>query len=143
MFETTLLQVAKACNLERKDNHEHIKFALVTQTKSNDNQEEEEEYDWGENCDHAKELENKDKENNNLSETIAKQDKTIAQLNSEIKRFMSEKEIEKDVQSSYVEMPIAVREKIRTKECSQEVEHYITYSFRICDKLKNEVKKKQ
>ncbi|KAK1419392.1 hypothetical protein QVD17_28559 [Tagetes erecta] len=51
---------------------------------------------------------------------------------------MSEKEFEKDVQSSYVEMPIDVREKMCTKECFQQVEHYRTYSFRICDKLKKE-----
>jgi len=51
MFETTYLQVSKACDRQRRDNHEHIKLALVTQTKSNNNQEEEEEYDWSENND--------------------------------------------------------------------------------------------
>ncbi|KAK1429944.1 hypothetical protein QVD17_12304 [Tagetes erecta] len=51
---------------------------------------------------------------------------------------MSEKETEKDVNSSYVEMPIEVREKMCTKECFQQVEHYKIYSFKICDKLKKE-----
>ncbi|KAK1424569.1 hypothetical protein QVD17_19901 [Tagetes erecta] len=53
---------------------------------------------------------------------------------------MSEKEIEKDVQSSYVEMPIDAREKMCTKEFFQQFEHYKTYSFRICDKLEKEEK---
>ncbi|KAK1431938.1 hypothetical protein QVD17_08748 [Tagetes erecta] len=47
-------------------------------------------------------------------------------------------ENEKDVQSSYVEMPIHVREKMCTKECFTQVEHYRVYSFKICDKLKKE-----
>ncbi|KAK1432153.1 hypothetical protein QVD17_09045 [Tagetes erecta] len=119
MFETTLLQVAKACDLERKDNHEHTTLGLITQTMSNDNKEEEK-YDWSEKCDVAKELEKNDNEICNLSKIIAKKDETIAQLNSKIKRLMSEKDIEKDVQSSYVEMLIHVREKM------------------ICDKLKKE-----
>ncbi|KAK1424134.1 hypothetical protein QVD17_19449 [Tagetes erecta] len=97
VFETTFLQVAKACDEKRRDVHEH---ALVTQTKSDDNQENEE-YDWSEKYDVAEELEKKDKEISNLSESIAKQDETIAQLNSEIKRLMTEKETEKDVQSSF------------------------------------------
>ncbi|KAK1429801.1 hypothetical protein QVD17_12040 [Tagetes erecta] len=108
MFETTYLQVAKACNEKRRDVHEH---ALITQSKSDDN-EDEEEYDWTEENDvvSIKELVQKDIEISNLSEIIAKQDETIAQLNSEIMRLMSEKETEKVVNSSYVEMPIHIRE---------------------------------
>ncbi|KAK1424316.1 hypothetical protein QVD17_19643 [Tagetes erecta] len=55
-----------------------------------------------------------------------------------MEKLMSEKENEKDVQSSYVEMPIHVREKMCTKECFTQVEHYRVYSFKICDKLKKE-----
>ncbi|KAK1407838.1 hypothetical protein QVD17_39465 [Tagetes erecta] len=90
MFETTYLQVAKACNQKRRDFHEH---ALVTETNSNKNQDEEEEYDWSEETDPvcAEEIEKKDKEISNLSETIAKQDETIAQLKSEMEKLMSEK----------------------------------------------------
>ncbi|KAK1411433.1 hypothetical protein QVD17_37982 [Tagetes erecta] len=62
--------------------------------------------DWSEKCDVAEEFEKKDKKISNLSETIAKQDETIAQLHSEMEKLTSEKEIEKDVKSSYVEMPI-------------------------------------
>ncbi|KAK1431933.1 hypothetical protein QVD17_08741 [Tagetes erecta] len=140
MFETTYLQVAKACDQKRIDFLEHTKVALVTQTNSHDNQKDEEEYDWSENNDvlSIQEIEKKDTEISNLSETIAKQDETIAQLNSEIKRLMSEKETKKDVNSSYVEMPIEVREKMCTKECFTQVEHYRVYSFKICDKLKKE-----
>ncbi|KAK1441251.1 hypothetical protein QVD17_07095 [Tagetes erecta] len=47
----------------------------------------------------------------------------------------------KDVQSSFVEMPIDVREKMCTKECFQQCEHYRTYSFRIWDKFKDEEKR--
>ncbi|KAK1406509.1 hypothetical protein QVD17_41889 [Tagetes erecta] len=110
MFETPYLQVAKACDQKRRDFHEHTKLALVSQTNSHDNQEDEEEYDWSENNDvvSIQEIEKKDKEISNLSETIAKQDETIAQLNSEINRLMHEKESEKDVNSSYVEMPIHI-----------------------------------
>ncbi|KAK1411572.1 hypothetical protein QVD17_38122 [Tagetes erecta] len=114
MFETTYLQVAKACDQKRRDFHEHTKLALVTQTDSHENQDEEEEYDWSENNDvvSIQEIEKKDKEIRNLSETIAKQDETIAQLKSEMEKLMSEKESEKVVQSSFVEMPVNVREKM-------------------------------
>ncbi|KAK1431785.1 hypothetical protein QVD17_08435 [Tagetes erecta] len=136
-FET-FLQAFKDCDEKRRDVHEH---ALVTQSISDDN-EDEEEYDWSEENDvvSIKELVKKDIEISNLSKTIAKQDETIAQLNSEIKRLMSEKEIQKDVQSSFVEMPIDVKEKMCTKECFTQVEHYKTYSFRIWDKFKDEEK---
>ncbi|KAK1413106.1 hypothetical protein QVD17_34872 [Tagetes erecta] len=140
MFETTfLLQIAKVYDQNRSNIHEH---ALVSQTNSHENQEEEE-YDWSEDNDvvSIKELVKKDIEISNLSETIAKQDETIAQLNSEIKRLMSEKEIKKDVQSSFVEMPIDVREKMCTKECFQQCEHYRTNSFIIWDKFKDEEKR--
>ncbi|KAK1411575.1 hypothetical protein QVD17_38126 [Tagetes erecta] len=138
MFETCL-QVSKACDEKRRDCHEH---ALVTQSKSDDN-EDEEEYDWSEGNDvvSIKELAKKDIEISNLSETIVKQEEIIAQLNSEIKRLMYEKEIEKDVQSSFVEIPIDIREKMCTKECFQQCEHYRTYSFRIWDKFKDEEKR--
>ncbi|KAK1406113.1 hypothetical protein QVD17_41400 [Tagetes erecta] len=129
-------------NMEsRRDFHEHTKLALVSQAKSHENQhDEEEEYDWSENNDvvSIQEIEKKDKEISNLSETIAKQDETIAQLKSEMEKLMSEKEIKKDENSSYVEMPIHVREKMCTKECFTQVEHYRVYSFKICDKLKKE-----
>ncbi|KAK1429790.1 hypothetical protein QVD17_12019 [Tagetes erecta] len=139
-FET-FFQTAKACDEKRRDFHEH---ALVSQSKSDDN-ENEEEYDWSEENDFVskKELNKKDIEISNLSETIAKQDETIAQLNSDIKRLMSEKESEKDVQSSFVEMSIDVREKMCTKECFQQCDHYRTYSFRIWDKFKDEETKAQ
>ncbi|KAK1423955.1 hypothetical protein QVD17_19266 [Tagetes erecta] len=89
-FET-LLQVFKDCDEKSRDCHEH---ALVTQSKSDDN-EDEEEYDWSEENDvvSIKDLVKKDIVISNLSETIAKQDETIAQLNSEIKRLVSEKEL--------------------------------------------------
>ncbi|KAK1406400.1 hypothetical protein QVD17_41697 [Tagetes erecta] len=104
MFETTYLQVAKACDQKRRDFHERTKLALVSQADSHENQDEEEEYDWSENNDvvSIQEIEKKDEEISNLSETIAKQDEKIVQLNSEIKRLMSEKETEKDVNSSYI-----------------------------------------
>ncbi|KAK1421865.1 hypothetical protein QVD17_24552 [Tagetes erecta] len=104
MFETTYLQEAKACDQKRRDFHEHTKLALVSQANSHDNQEDEEEYDWSENNDvvSIQEIEKKDKEISNLSETIAEQDETIAQLKSEMEKLMSEKESEKDVQSSYI-----------------------------------------
>ncbi|KAK1411725.1 hypothetical protein QVD17_38286 [Tagetes erecta] len=140
MFETTYLQVAKACDQKIRDFNEHTKLALVSEANSHDNQEDEEEYDWSENNDvvSIQEIEKKDKEISNLSEIIAKQDETIAQLKSEMEKLMSEKEIKKDENSSYVEMPIEVREKMCTKECFQQVEHYRIYSFKICDKLKKE-----
>ncbi|KAK1429862.1 hypothetical protein QVD17_12144 [Tagetes erecta] len=139
MFETTYLQVAKACDQKRRDFHEHTKLALVSEANSHENHDEEE-YDWSENNDvvSIQEIEKKDKEISNLSETIAKQDETIAQLKSEMEKLMSKKKIKKDENSSYVEMPIEVREKMCTKECFQQVEHYRIYSFKICDKLKKE-----
>ncbi|KAK1431871.1 hypothetical protein QVD17_08621 [Tagetes erecta] len=93
MFETTFLQVAKACDETRRDIHEH---ALVFQSKSDDNQQDEE-YDWSENNDvvSIKEIEKKDNEISNLSETIAKQDETIAQLKSEMEKLMSERKQKK------------------------------------------------
>ncbi|KAK1429732.1 hypothetical protein QVD17_11950 [Tagetes erecta] len=140
MFETTYLQVAKACDQKRRDFHEHTKLVLVSQADSHENHDEEEEYDWSENNDvvSIQEIEKKDKEISNFSKTIAKQDETIAQLKSEMEKLMSEKEIKKDENSSYVEIPIEVREKMCTKECFQQVEHYRIYSFKICDKLKKE-----
>ncbi|KAK1411721.1 hypothetical protein QVD17_38282 [Tagetes erecta] len=140
MFETTYLQVSKACDQKIRDFNEHTKLALVSEANSHENHDEEEEYDWSENNDvvSIQEIEKKDKEISNLSETIAKQDETIAQLKSEMEKLMSEKEIKKDENSSYVEMPIEVREKMCTKECFQQVEHYRIYSFKICDKLKKE-----
>ncbi|KAK1415092.1 hypothetical protein QVD17_30863 [Tagetes erecta] len=81
MFETTFLQITKACDKKRRDFNGH---ALVSQSKSDDN-ENEEEYDWSEeenDCVSKKKLKKKDIEISNLSETIAKQDETIAQLKS-------------------------------------------------------------
>ncbi|KAK1413091.1 hypothetical protein QVD17_34844 [Tagetes erecta] len=120
-FET-FFPTAKACDEKRRDFHEH---ALVSQSTSDDN-ENEEEYDWSEDNDvvSTKVLEKKDIEISNLSETIVKQDETIAQLKSEMEKLMFEKEIEKDVPSSYVEMPINVKEKLCTTECFQQIEHY-------------------
>ncbi|KAK1434396.1 hypothetical protein QVD17_00136 [Tagetes erecta] len=126
MFETTYLQVAKACDQKRRDFHEHTKLALVSQANSHDNQEDEEEYDWSENNDVVS------------IQEIEKKDEKIAQLKSEMEKLMSEKEIKKDENSSYVEMSIHVREKMCTKECFTQVEHYRVYSFKICDKLKKE-----
>ncbi|KAK1414963.1 hypothetical protein QVD17_30729 [Tagetes erecta] len=85
MFETTYLQVAKACDQKRRDFNEHTKLALVSEADSHENHDEEEEYDWSENNDvvSIQEIEKKDKEISNLSEIIAKQDETIAQLKSE------------------------------------------------------------
>ncbi|KAK1431883.1 hypothetical protein QVD17_08652 [Tagetes erecta] len=103
MFETTNLQVAKACDQKRRDFNEYTKLALVSEANSHDNQEDEEEYDWSENNDvvSIQEIEKKDKEISNLSEIIAKHDETIAQLKSEMEKLMSEKEIKKDENSSY------------------------------------------
>jgi len=103
MFETTYLQIAKACDQNRIDIHEH---ALVTQTKSHDNQGDED-YDRSDENDFvsAEEIEKKDKEISNLSEIVAKQYGTIAQLTSEMKKLKSENESEKDVKSSYGQMP--------------------------------------
>ncbi|KAK1424276.1 hypothetical protein QVD17_19601 [Tagetes erecta] len=93
-----------AGHIQRRDFHEHTKLALVSQTNSHENQHEEEEYDWSENNDvvSIQEIEKKDKEISNLSEIIAKQDETIAQLKSEMEKLMSEKEIKKDENSSYI-----------------------------------------
>ena len=139
MFETAMIEYAEYCDRHKRDIHEH---ALVSHAKSDDNQENEE-YDWSEKSDYvsvqndfvpAKEIKKKNKQSSNLSKIVAKQDETIAQLTSELEKLKSEK----DVNSSYVEMPDHVREKMCTKECYALVEHYRNHSFQIASKLKKE-----
>ncbi|KAK1429706.1 hypothetical protein QVD17_11923 [Tagetes erecta] len=42
---------------------------------------------------------------------------------------------------NYVPLPETVKEKLCSPECAVHIEHYITYSFKICEKLEKEEKK--
>ncbi|KAK1428010.1 hypothetical protein QVD17_16828 [Tagetes erecta] len=46
-----------------------------------------------------------------------------------------------DKPPNYVPLPEDVKEKLCSVECSEQLEHYRTYSFKICDKLAKEEKK--
>ncbi|KAK1424554.1 hypothetical protein QVD17_19886 [Tagetes erecta] len=43
--------------------------------------------------------------------------------------------------SNYVPLTETVKEKLCSPECAEQIEHYRSYSFRICDKLSKEEKK--
>ncbi|KAK1429974.1 hypothetical protein QVD17_12365 [Tagetes erecta] len=46
-----------------------------------------------------------------------------------------------DKPSNYVPLPETVKEKLCSTECIEKIEHYRTYSFKICEKLTKEEKR--
>ncbi|KAK1427916.1 hypothetical protein QVD17_16655 [Tagetes erecta] len=57
----------------------------------------------------------------------------------QIKVESSSSESEKP--SKYVPLPETVKEKLCSQECAEQIEHYRSYSFRICEKLLKEEKR--
>ncbi|KAK1413118.1 hypothetical protein QVD17_34885 [Tagetes erecta] len=111
--------------------------------KINDIEEEDDEYDWSDKSNPIAEFQAEEiiqAKDVNLSVEGNKSEEVALMAQSEqIKVESSSSDSKKP--SNFVPLPETVKEKLCSPECAEQIEHYRSYSFRICEKLTNEEKR--
>jgi len=102
-----------------------------------DNEEDDDSYDWSDKSGPI-EKETWEVDAEKQSEEAAKSEEVAHMAPEQPKVDTSLSDSNKP--SNYVPLPDEVRENLCSAECLEQIEHYRTYSFKICDKLNKEEK---